>query len=551
MLVQGEQGVAPVYVDPPKNPPTLAAKRHLVIPDLCSKQWTAHCRQELAWLSSGSTWRGPPWPCICHTELSGSARRRQGSAALVGVSLGLDLLLELEPPPEHCTLLCNPWVTPVQIQKDSPHSLLVQAVWEKAARLAEQGAHLRLHVQDVADWFVESGTCEQLCRVLNGAHCSPFVRVEIVNLFDLLSDRITSLKWRRQLGRTITIDIVTKHDCREPGDVTWRKRQTERLLEDAERQHTTEVITLFPAVRGDVDVMESTLDALVSQAQRNLPSVEGTLWGPFTMAMVPHLRGFNAVRSALELLSALLPQPAVADRCIQPGCLATFENLVMKAATAGTTIRSLALVVWSHCLRHCLRGGQHAASPVVAGSVEAWLRTVASSVSEQARQAATADVWRFHAARSLRVAGSAVYVWAGRRTCGPPLLGALQSLFSTLLQLLQDEDPKIRDEAASAVPLECHEQLLHPVQANVAVKILLTEMLASCGAEPSCFEFLWTELFRSCPSALEELQHLLRPTVGSLFEQDESGVFLEPLVVSLVLRDGVQVMALGSLFKLD
>ncbi|XP_077536048.1 tRNA (32-2'-O)-methyltransferase regulator THADA [Haemaphysalis longicornis] len=395
-------------------------------------------------------------------------------------------------------------------------------------------------VQDVADWLVESGTCEQLCRVLNGAHCSPFVRVEIVNLFDLLSDRITSPKWRRQLSRTITIDIVTKHDCKEPGDVTWRKRQTERLLEDAERQHTTEVITLFPAVRGDLDVMESTLDALVSQAQRNLPSVEGTLWGPFTMAMVPHLRGVNAVRSALELLSALLPQPAVADKCVQPGCLATFQHLAMEASTAGTTIRSLALVVWSHCLRHCLRGGQHTGSPVVAGSVEAWLRTVASSVSEEARQAATADVWRFHAARSLRVAGSAVYVWAGRRTSGPPLLGALQSLFSTLLQLLQDEDPKIRDEAASAVPLECHEQLLHPVQANVAVKILLTEMLASCGAEPSCFEFLWTELCRSCPSALEELQHLLRPLVGSLFEQDESGVFLEPLVVSLVLRDGVQ-----------
>lgn len=264
------------------------------------------------------------------------------------------------------------------------------------------------------------------------------------------------------------------------------------------------------------------------------------------LAMLPYLRGPAALQSGLELLVALLPLPAVADSCVQPGFLATLENLAAKASTTpaatgtGTTIRSLALVVWSHCLRHCLRSKQHAGSPVVAGSIEMWLRTVASSLSEKARLAATADVWRLHVARALRVAGGAIYTWAKLRNGGPPLLDALQSLFCTLLQLLQDEDPKIRDEAASAVPLECNEQLLHPLQANVAVKTLLTELLASCGADPSCFEFLWAKLCLSCPSALEELQHLLQPTVGSLFEQDESGVFLEPLVVSLVLRDGIQ-----------
>lgn len=58
------------------------------------------------------------------------------TAELLGVSLGLDLLPELEPPHERCALLCDSPVALVWIQEGDPCSLLVRAVRDKAARLA-------------------------------------------------------------------------------------------------------------------------------------------------------------------------------------------------------------------------------------------------------------------------------------------------------------------------------------------------------------------------------------------------------------------------------
>lgn len=98
----------------------------------------------------------------------GSVRQRQGSAAaaavlgeatrqsrlhyaassataeLVGISLGLDLLLELEPAPERCAVLCDSRVALLRIREGDPCSLLVRGLREKVARLADRGSRLRL-----------------------------------------------------------------------------------------------------------------------------------------------------------------------------------------------------------------------------------------------------------------------------------------------------------------------------------------------------------------------------------------------------------------------
>lgn len=61
-----------------------------------------------------------------------------------GIGLGLDLLLETEPLPERCALLCDYRVALVRLLDGDSHSLLVRGIREKAAQLADQGSRLRL-----------------------------------------------------------------------------------------------------------------------------------------------------------------------------------------------------------------------------------------------------------------------------------------------------------------------------------------------------------------------------------------------------------------------
>lgn len=160
-----EEVVAPVEASPPTSrPPALEAEVHTDIPGLRSKRRTPHCGQ--LQLARGVVWGDLEGHTMVYTD--GSVRQRQGSATaaavlgeatrqarlhyaassataeMVGVSLGLDLLLELEPPPERCTLLCDSRVALLRIQEGDPRSLLVRAVRDKVARLAQRGARMRL-----------------------------------------------------------------------------------------------------------------------------------------------------------------------------------------------------------------------------------------------------------------------------------------------------------------------------------------------------------------------------------------------------------------------
>ncbi|KAH8027588.1 hypothetical protein HPB51_007138 [Rhipicephalus microplus] len=117
------------------------------------------------------------------------------------------------------------------------------------------------------------------------------------------------------------------------------------------------------------------------------------------------------------------------------------------------------------------------------------------------------------------------------------LLVFMSSLFSATLALLQDEDPQVRSEAADALPLRS------AGPQNLFKKLVL----AFEGDSAQLVKFLWRELCRSGPSALCEFQQLAKPTVASLFEQDESGVFMEPMVVSHMLHRGTQMALEGAL----
>ncbi|KAH7941905.1 hypothetical protein HPB49_018451 [Dermacentor silvarum] len=95
----------------------------------------------------------------------------------------------------------------------------------------------------------------------------------------------------------------------------------------------------------------------------------------------------------------------------------------------------------------------------------------------------------------------------------PLAVGQQRHLFSTTLQLLQDEDPQVRSKAAGALPLPSAEPQSLPVQPNVAANNLFKKLvLALEGDAPDLVKFLWCELCRSGPSALSEFQQLVNPT---------------------------------------
>ncbi|KAL3216170.1 hypothetical protein MRX96_006381 [Rhipicephalus microplus] len=290
-----------------------------------------------------------------------------------------------------------------------------------------------------------------------------------------------------------------------PGSVAWRQKQTEWFLRRAAYLCPAEIVAVVQKGKECDVVMETALEFLIPQALRPDCGITPDLWCEVAVALVTYLNG-----------------------------------------ASGTTVRALSLVVWSHCLKHCLQNPD-CYSPEVERSAESWTSAITSAVSNREKLAATADIRRMHAARSLRVAGDSVFAWAACK-CKPRKSKLLQSLFSATLALLQDEDPQVRSEAAGALPLRSAGPQSLPVQPNIAADNLFKKLvLAFEGDTAQLVKFLWRELCRSGPSALCEFQQLAKPTVASLFEQDESGVFMEPMVVSHMLHRGTQMALEGAL----
>lgn len=394
-------------------------------------------------------------------------------------------------------------------------------------------------IQDVSKWFQESAA---YCRLSWTLSSNLFVRVEVVNLFDQLFSEGDSSKWQESLHTSFMLDIGKSHIHKElPGIVIWRRRQTKWLLRRAKHLCPSAIITIVQKGTEHEAVMEPTLDFLLHEAQQPDSKISSEVWCHVALIIATYLSTEPGLpvhlAEALELLEALLRNPEVASQSVDTTWLAKFQRIALEPSFAtGTTIKALSLVVWSLCLKHCLENVKGDA-PDIETSINSWLLAVTSAVSNEAKLAATADIHRMHAARSLHIAGSRVFDWAAHK-CQPSKFKHLQSLFRTVLQLLQDEDPQIRSEAAASLPLQDAESQSLPVQPNVAAVDLFRKMLLVSGHEAECAKFLWDELCRSSPSIGNELDQLLHPTVESLFEQDESGVFMEPVVVSLLIHRG-------------
>lgn len=190
MLALYEEVVAPVDAGPGGPAPALKADVRLDIPGLHSKRRTPHCGQ--LQLARGVVWGDLHGHTLVYTD--GSVRQQQGSAAaaavlgentrqvrlpyaassataeLVGISLGLDLLREVDPLPERCALLCDSRVALMRLRDGDPHSLLVRGIREKAAQMADQGTRLRL--QWVPAHIGLDGN-ERADELAAGAHAMP------------------------------------------------------------------------------------------------------------------------------------------------------------------------------------------------------------------------------------------------------------------------------------------------------------------------------------------------------------------------------------------
>ncbi|XP_037575247.1 thyroid adenoma-associated protein homolog [Dermacentor silvarum] len=402
-------------------------------------------------------------------------------------------------------------------------------------------------VPDIAKWFQESDCLSKLSWTLSSNY---FVRIEFLDLLDLLSDNGDCTECQEKLQKSFVLDIADSPSPKKlPGSVMWKQRQTKWFLRRAAHLCPPEIITVVEKGKACDVIMETTLEFLFRQAQQPDSKITSDLWCEVAVALVTYLNDGPGLpdqsEDVLNLLELLLRKQKVTNRCVNLTWLTMFQRIAVETSSvAGTTVRALSLVVWSHCLKHCLEN-LDCCSLEVERSAESWISAITSAVSNQAKLAATADICRVHAAHSLHIAGNAVFNWAAYK-CMPHKAKYLQSLFSTTLQLLQDEDPQVRSKAAGALPLPSAEPQSLPVQPNVAANNLFKKLvLALEGDAPDLVKFLWCELCRSGPSALSEFQQLVNPTVASLFEQDESGVFMEPTVVSQMLHRGTQ-MALDA-----
>ncbi|KAH6926020.1 hypothetical protein HPB50_012959 [Hyalomma asiaticum] len=237
----------------------------------------------------------------------------------------------------------------------------------------------------------------------------------------------------------------------------------------------------------------------------------------------------------------------LAAKCISSFCQSAQEEAMLLIENVSAHSQNSAHA-HLYAINLLLRNNPVCCPPEVERSAELWISAITSAVNNQAQLAATADIFRMHAARSLRIAGDAVFTWSAYK-CRPRKSKLLQSLFSATFRLLQDEDPQVRSEAAAALPLTSAEPQSLPVQPNVAADKLFRKLVLAFEDDAlELVTFLWRELHQSSPSALGEFQQLANPTVASLFEQDESGVFMEPAIVSQMLHRGTQ-MALEAALR--
>ncbi|KAK1160136.1 hypothetical protein AOXY_G21641 [Acipenser oxyrinchus oxyrinchus] len=179
-----------------------------------------------------------------------------------------------------------------------------------------------------------------------------------------------------------------------------------------------------------------------------------------------------------------------------------------------------------------------AASLLLADSTDAPLLERWCAVLERHSDPDSTETLRLAAARSLQLVGVALVHKALNTPAPRPALA--RRLVNTGVYLLQDEDPRVRGEAAKFASLvnslwrklPGERSCLH-VQSSKGLLCLLELLLQEFGAGLETLELFLSHLPGSDMGSV--LQELEEPESVSLYEQDEANVFAEPAVISQLL----------------
>ncbi|MGH0163722.1 UNVERIFIED_CONTAM: hypothetical protein FKN15_062973 [Acipenser sinensis] len=179
-----------------------------------------------------------------------------------------------------------------------------------------------------------------------------------------------------------------------------------------------------------------------------------------------------------------------------------------------------------------------AASLLLADSTDAPLLERWCEVLERHSDPDSTETLRLAAARSLQLVGVALVHKALNTPAPRPALA--RRLVNTGVYLLQDEDPRVRGEAAKFASLvnslwrklPGERRCLH-VQSSKGLLCLLELLLQEFGAGLETLELFLSHLPESDMGIV--LQELEEPECVSLYEQDEANVFAEPAAISQLL----------------
>ncbi|MGH0167384.1 UNVERIFIED_CONTAM: hypothetical protein FKN15_052121 [Acipenser sinensis] len=179
-----------------------------------------------------------------------------------------------------------------------------------------------------------------------------------------------------------------------------------------------------------------------------------------------------------------------------------------------------------------------AASLLLADSTDAPLLERWCEVLERHSDPDSTETLRLAAARSLQLVGVALVHKALNTPAPRPALA--RRLVNTGVYLLQDEDPRVRGEAAKFASLvnslwrklPGERRCLH-VQSSKGLLCLLELLLQEFGAGLETLELFLSHLPESDMGSV--LQELEEPECVSLYEQDEANVFAEPAMISQLL----------------
>ncbi|CAN8000256.1 unnamed protein product [Ixodes hexagonus] len=334
-----------------------------------------------------------------------------------------------------------------------------------------------------------------------------------------------------------------------PGHGLLRRRQAAWLLSTARHRRSPDltivVTTLTRVARVEMHVMEAVLE-LLEEACHTDSVFSVDVWQQVALELVSCAKNGAHHRThlakTLELLGMLLGKQGVANPTLVQECLFVSRRYASSLSAGGTTVTALSLVLWSQCLRCSVEDPVCCDPAALVESVHAWSSSLASALEGLPETSTTADILWLQVARSVRIAGRAAFDWASR--CDPLDHAVLQSVFDITLQLLQDGDRQIRSDVAGMFVCDAHALQSNPVQPNIAVRNLFRMMVQVCRGHLEVVTFLMDKL-HTCDNSTHFEVHCQLGTpdfsASGLFEQDESDVFFEPVVILSLLRDNLKV----------